>query len=90
MGMKEDTVRNIGFTRLAIFRPGIIVGNAHTKVWVGLLGSLVPGPFGNIDQRILGRSIAVEIAAHSREAGEVIRENAAMKKLAKLLNSATL
>ena len=30
MGMKEDTVRNIGFTRLAIFRPGIIVGNAHT------------------------------------------------------------
>ena len=21
MGMKEDTVRNIGFTRLAIFRP---------------------------------------------------------------------
>ena len=30
MGMKEDTVRSIGFTRLAIFRPGIIVGNAHT------------------------------------------------------------
>ena len=29
MGMKEDIVRNIGFTRLAIFRPGIIVGNAH-------------------------------------------------------------
>src|SRR5580658_475233 len=27
MGMKEDTVRNIGFARLAIFRPGIIVGN---------------------------------------------------------------
>jgi hypothetical protein len=31
MGMKEDTVRNIGFKRLAIFRPGIIVGNAHTS-----------------------------------------------------------
>jgi len=82
MGMKEDTVRNIGFTRLAIFRPGIIVGNAHTPVWVGWLGSLVPGPFGNIDQRTLGRSIAAEIALHSREPGEVIRENAAMKKLA--------
>jgi uncharacterized protein YbjT (DUF2867 family) len=81
MGMKEDTVRKIGFTRLAIFRPGI-VGNAHTPAWVGLLGRLVPGPFGNIDQRILGRSIAAEIALHSREAGEVIRENAAMKKLA--------
>ena len=87
MGMKEDTVRNIGFTRLAIFRPGIIVGNAHTPAWAGWLGSLVPGRFGNIDQRILGRSIAAEIALHSREAGEVIRENAAMKKLAAELKS---
>jgi len=82
MGMKEDTVRNIRFTRLAIFRPGIIVGNAHTPAWVGWLGRLVPGPFGNIDQRILGRSIAAEIALHSGDAGEAIRENAAMKKLA--------
>ena len=82
MGMKEDTVRNVGFSRLAIFRPGIIVGNAHTPAWVGWLGRLVPGAFGNIDQRILGRSIAAEIALHSREAGEVTRENAAMKKLA--------
>ena len=83
MGMKEDTVRKVGFTRLAIFRPGIIVGNAHTPAWVGWLGSLIPGPFGSIDQRILGRSIAAEVALHSREAGEVIRENAAMKTLAK-------
>lgn len=82
MGMKEDTIRNIGFTRLAIFRPGIIVGNAHTPAWVGLLGHLVPEPFGNIDQRTLGRSIAAEIALHSRETGEAILKNAAMKKLA--------
>jgi hypothetical protein len=82
MGMKEDTVRGIGFTRLAIFRPGIIVGNAHTPAWVGWLGILVPGPFGNIDQQILGRSIAAEIAFHRGETGEVTRENAAMKKLA--------
>jgi uncharacterized protein YbjT (DUF2867 family) len=87
MGMKEDTVRSIGFTRLAIFRPGIIVGNEHTPAWVGWLGKLVPGPFGNIDQRILARSIAAEIALHSREAGEVARENAAMKRLAAQLNS---
>ena len=82
MGMKEDTVRGIGFTRLAIFRPGIIVGNTHTPVWVGWVGRFVPGRFGNIDQRILGRSIAAEIALHYLEAGEVTRENAAMKKLA--------
>jgi uncharacterized protein YbjT (DUF2867 family) len=90
MGMKEDAVRNIGFTRLAIFRPGIIVGNAHTPAWAGWLGSLVPGRFGNIDQRILGRSIAAEIALHSREAGEVVRENAAMEKLAAHFDNATL
>ena len=82
MGMKEDVVRNIGFTRLAIFRPGIIVGNVHTPAWVSFLGNLVPGRFGNIDQTIIGRSIAAEIALYNPEAGEVIRENAAMKKLA--------
>lgn len=89
MGMKEDTVRKVGFTRLAIFRPGIIVGNAHTPAWVGWLGRLVPGPFGNIDQREIGRSIAVEIALHSREAGEVTFENAAMKKLAAQITPAS-
>ena len=82
MGMKEDTVRNIGFARLAIFRPGIILGNAHTPAWAGWLGGFIPGPFGNIDQRVLGRSIAAEMALHSQEAGEVIRGNKAMKQLA--------
>jgi uncharacterized protein YbjT (DUF2867 family) len=86
MGMKEDNMRAIGFTRLAIFRPGIIVGNAHTPVWVAWLGSLVPGPWGNINQQILGRAIAAEIALHSQDNGEVILENAAMKKLAAQLN----
>jgi len=88
MGMKEDTVRSIGFARLAIFRPGIIIGNAHTPAWVGWLGSLVPGRFGNIDQQILGRSIAAEIALHSQETGEVFLENADMKKLAAQLHRA--
>lgn len=82
MGRKEVTVRDVGFDRLAIFRPGIIVGNAHTPAWAGWLGSLVPGKFGNIDQRILGRSIAAEIALHRQESGRVVLENAAMKKLA--------
>ena len=82
MGMKEDTVRETGFPRLAIFRPGIIVGNAHTPGWVAGLGRLVPGKYGNIDQRVLGRSIAGEIALHSLETGEIIRENAAMRELA--------
>jgi uncharacterized protein YbjT (DUF2867 family) len=87
MGMKEDTVRSIGFTRLAIFRPGIIVGNAHTPTWSVWLGSLLPGRFGNIEQQILGRSIAAEIALHSQDAGEVIRENATIKRLSAQLDS---
>ena len=82
MGMKEDTLRAVGFRRLAIFRPGIIVGNAHTPTWVGWMGKLVPGKFGNIDQQILGRSIAAEIALHGGETGEVMLENAAMERLA--------
>ncbi len=82
MGMKEDTVRNVGFPRLAIFRPGVIVGNANTPAWARWLGSIAPGSFGNIDQRILGRSIAAEIALHALDKAEVTRENAAMKQLA--------
>ncbi len=89
MGMKEDAVRAIGFTRLAVFRPGIIVGNAHTPAWVAWLGRLVPGAFGNIDQRILARSIAAEIALNSRKTGQVARENAAMKNLAAQLKVET-
>jgi len=34
MGLKEETVQGTGFQRLAIFRPGIIVGNAHTPRYV--------------------------------------------------------
>jgi uncharacterized protein YbjT (DUF2867 family) len=81
MGMKEDTVRGVGFARLAIFRPGIIVGNVHTPPWVARLGGLIPGSYGNIDQAILGRAIAAEIALNNRESGEVVLENAAMKRL---------
>jgi hypothetical protein len=48
MGLKEETVQAIGFERLAIFRPGIIAGNAHTPGYVAWLGPLIPGPFGTI------------------------------------------
>ena len=82
MGLKEDAVRAVNFARLAIFRPGIIIGNAHTPGWSGLLGAFLPGGFGNIDQHILGRAIAKEVALRQRATGEVIYENADMRKLA--------
>ena len=38
MGLKEETVQRIGFRHLAIFRPGIIAGNAHTPRYAAWLG----------------------------------------------------
>jgi uncharacterized protein YbjT (DUF2867 family) len=82
MGEKEDAVRRIGFKRLAIFRPGIIAGNAHTPRFLGLLGRLVPGPFGTIDQDDVGRAFVGEFL-HGQD-GTTILDNAAMKRVIKL------
>src|ERR1700738_1201717 len=41
MGLKEEEVQNIGFQRLAIFRPGIIGGNVHTPGYLAWLGRLI-------------------------------------------------
>jgi uncharacterized protein YbjT (DUF2867 family) len=78
MGEKEDVVRRLGFKRLAIFRPGIIAGNAHTPKLLASLGRLVPGAFGTIDQDDIGRAFVGEFL-HGRD-GTTILENAAMKQ----------
>ena len=78
MGLKEDTVRSVGFKRLAIFRPGIIAGNAHTPGYVALLGRFIPGSFGTIDQDDIGRAFVDEFL-HGQD-GTTILENAAIKQ----------
>jgi uncharacterized protein YbjT (DUF2867 family) len=78
MGEKEDAVRSLGFKRLAIYRPGIIVGNAHTPGYLALLGRFVPGSFGTIDLEDIGRAFVGEFL-HGRD-GTTILENAAIKK----------
>jgi uncharacterized protein YbjT (DUF2867 family) len=78
MGEKEDAVRSLGFKRLAIFRPGIIAGNAHTPALLALLGRLVPGAFGTIDQDDIGRAFVGEFL-HGKD-GTTILDNAAMKQ----------
>ncbi len=83
MGEKEDAVRSLGFKRLAIFRPGIIAGNAHTPGFVALLGRLIPGSFGTIDQDDIGRAFVSEFL-HGQD-GTTILENAAMKQRARAL-----
>jgi uncharacterized protein YbjT (DUF2867 family) len=81
MGLKEETVRGIGFKSLAIFRPGIIAGNAHTPTYVAWLGHLIPGPFGTIDQDDIARAFVAQFISRSAPEGVVYLENAAMKQM---------
>jgi uncharacterized protein YbjT (DUF2867 family) len=80
MGLKEETVQDIGFKSLAIFRPGVIAGNAHTPGYVAWLGRLIPGPFGTIEQDDIGRAFAAEFIRSSAPDGVVYLDNAAMKQ----------
>jgi uncharacterized protein YbjT (DUF2867 family) len=80
MGLKEAALRAVNFPRLAIFRPGIIVGNAHTPRWVSWLGKLVPGPWGNIEQRDIGKAFVAEIAKKAADTGVAIYDNQGMRK----------
>lgn len=77
MGRKEEAVKAIGFPRLAIFRPGIIAGNVNTPGYVSVLGRLVPGSYGTIDQDVIGRAFVHELS-HGAP-GVTVLENAAMK-----------
>jgi uncharacterized protein YbjT (DUF2867 family) len=79
MGLKEETVEGIGFKSLAIFRPGIIAGNA---AW---FGRLIPGPFGTIEQDDIGRAFAAEFIRSSAPNGVVYLDNAAMRRLSRAL-----
>jgi hypothetical protein len=81
MGEKEDTVQSLGFKRLAIFRPGIIAGNAHTPAFLALLGRFVPGSFGTIDQNDIGRAFVGEFLYG--QDGTTILGNSAMKQRAR-------
>src|ERR1700722_6584476 len=87
MGLKEAAIQAVNFPRLAIFRPGIIVGNAHTPRWVSALGKLVPGPWGNIEQREIGNAFVAEIAIKSAEIGVASYDNQGMRKACSLMIS---
>lgn len=80
MGLKEEAVQRVGFKSLAIFRPGIIAGNAHTPGYVAWLGRLVPGSFGAIEQDDIGRAFVTEFISSSGPNGVVFLDNAAMRQ----------
>jgi len=74
--------QGIGFQRLAIFRPGIIAGNAHTPRYAAWLGRLIPGRFGTIEQDDIGRAFVAEFISSSAPNGVVYLENEAIRQLA--------
>ena len=80
MGLKEQTVQGVGFKSLAVFRPGIIAGNAHTPSYVAWLGRLIPGGFGTIEQDDIARAFVAEFISSSAPNGVVCLENGAMRQ----------
>jgi len=80
MGLKEETVQVFGFPRLAIFRPGIIMGNAHTPRYVAWLGRLIPGRFGTIEQADIERAFVAEFTRDAGQNGVVYLENGVMRQ----------
>ena len=85
MGLKEEAVQAVGFQSLAIFRPGIIAGNAHTPRSVAWLGRLIPGPFGTIEQDDIARAIVAEFVCSSTPNGIVYLDNGAMRQRSRAL-----
>ena len=83
MGLKEETVQATGFKSLAIFRPGIIAGNAHTPGYAAWLGRLIPGRFGTIEQDEIARAFVAEFISSSAPHGVVFLENGAMRQRAR-------
>ena len=90
MGLKEEAVQAIGFQRLAIFRPGIIAGNAHTPGYVAWLGRLIPGPYGTIEQDDIGRAFVAEFLGRSAPSGVEHLDNGAMRQRSRELKSPRL
>ncbi|MDE3155035.1 MAG: hypothetical protein KGN76_08020 [Acidobacteriota bacterium] len=85
LGRKYQTVLDTGFRRLAVFKPGMIVGNAHTPGWLTPLTALIPDAlgWGNIRQEEIGQAFATHLENRvARQTEPVVSyENREMKRL---------
>ncbi len=63
IGKKYKTVRDVGFEKLAVFKPGMIVGNAHTPRWLSFLTGIIPDSlgWGNIRQDEVARAFVAHL-----------------------------
>jgi hypothetical protein len=85
LGKKYRTVLEAGFNKLAVFKPGVIVGNAHTPNWMTYFTRLVPDSFGwgNIHQEEVARAFVahLEKEADLQKEPVVAYGNKEMKRL---------
>jgi len=63
LGKKYKTVLDTGFQKLAVFKPGMIVGNAHTPRWLTVLTSIIPDSigWGNIHQEEVAQAFVAHL-----------------------------
>ena len=63
MGKKYKAVLEVGFDKLAVFKPGMIVGNAHTPKWLAVLTSVIPDSvgWGNIRQEEVAQAFVAHL-----------------------------
>ena len=63
MGKKHKTVAEAGFEKLAVFKPGMIVGNAHTPRWLTFFTGVIPDSlgWGNIQQDEVARAFVAHL-----------------------------
>ncbi|MCK5343989.1 MAG: hypothetical protein KAR20_11325, partial [Candidatus Heimdallarchaeota archaeon] len=71
IGKKYKTVLEVGFEKLAVFKPGMIVGNVHTPRWLTVLTRFIPDSigWGNIRQE----QVAQAFVAHLEKG--VVKQN---------------
>jgi hypothetical protein len=85
MSKKHKTVLDVGFAKLAVFKPGMIVGNAHTPRWATVLTALIPDAvgLGNIRQDEVAAAFVAHLdkRAPSQTEPAVTYGNKAMKQL---------
>lgn len=85
IGKKYKTVLDAGFEKLAVFQPGIIVGNTHTPRWLSLLTSIIPDSagWGNIRQDEVAQAFVAHLEKKVAMQNQPVMsyENKEMKRL---------
>jgi uncharacterized protein YbjT (DUF2867 family) len=86
IGLKHQTLVEAGFGKLAIFQPGMIVGNAHTPRWLTPFTRFIPDAlgWGNIHINVLAKAFVAHLQTEARtqSAPVVCYGNREMKRLA--------